>query len=415
SSEALLIPKDISSKKYSSVLAKHIDHLQGKPEPRTKLTAAKFIDNINGKFYSRKPLAQHAHSRFAMQQIVSMVIGKVNEEMKVNEKEHVVQGGTFQTLDSKPVGIDTKSIKFHHVYSEKFLPGHYIEVQSRVNEQIVIRSYTPLEGYEIQARGPFDACDRLAKSLNPRQSILLSAKPRTPYTKLTGTSSTEKTSLLNPDSPDGCWDELYMIADVIDGMFLEDLALSSRGQLTITYCLSEPPSDWEGLQGRINKQIIQDWMNMMQGVFLQFPSETQKNILHSHSIRRDASDDGWSHSPTLKSQPPFMKSHEILQTSLLPYESISVHTPSREPKTPLTQPDDQKDEDCTNVMEHYLEPKPSSKKPALSIDTDLAKSEKSDNLIQGKIIVSGPDGMLVSVEEDLLEMGFNEQNMIILY
>ncbi|CAG8819098.1 23971_t:CDS:2, partial [Racocetra persica] len=300
-------------------------------------------------------------------------------------------------------------------------------------------------------RGPFDVCD---KPLNPRLSILPSAKPRTPYTKLTGTSSTVKTSLLNPDSPDGCWDELYMIAggtgvtpmlqlikyhlecsmkrendnnkdkrmhllfgnrkieDVIDGMFLEDLALSSGGQLTITYCLSEPPSDWEGLQGRINKQIIQDWMNMMQGVFLQSPSETQKNILHSHSIRRDASDDSWSHSPTLKLQPPFMKSHEISQTSLLPHESTSVHSPSRESKTPLTQSDDQKDEDRTNVMEPYLEPKP-SKKSALSIDTDLAKSEKSDTLIQGRIIVSGPYGMLVSVEEDLLEMGFNEQNMII--
>ncbi|CAG8828491.1 11079_t:CDS:2, partial [Racocetra persica] len=178
SSEALLIPKDIPSKKYSSVLAKHIDHLQGKPEPRTKLTAAKFIDNINVKFYSREPLAQHAHSRFAMQQIVSMVIGKVNEEMKMNEKGHLVQGGTFHTLESKPVEIDTKSIKFHryrltskkminanveypvmrftfskihqdekNVYSEKFLPGHYIEVQSRVNGQIVIRSYTPLEAF----------------------------------------------------------------------------------------------------------------------------------------------------------------------------------------------------------------------------------------------------------------------------
>ncbi|CAG8559649.1 8208_t:CDS:2 [Cetraspora pellucida] len=448
SSEALSIPKDITSKKYSSVLAKHVNHLQGKPKPRSKMTAAKFVDNINVNFYSREPLAQHAHSRFAIQKMTSMVIGKVNEKM--SEKGKNIKFHRYRLTSKKMINanVEYPVMKFtfsniHQVnkdiYSEKFLPGHYIEVQSRVNGQIVIRSYIPLEGslsksftiyvkiypmglfsqylneqligYEIQARGPFDVCDRaylaptLAESLNSRLSILPSIKPLIPYSKLTGMSSTAKTSLLNPDSPDGCWDELYMIAggtgitpmlqrsmtqesntneyakhkrmhllfgnrkieDVIDGIFLEDLALSSQGQLTVTYCLSEPPSNWDGLQGRINKQMIQDWMNMMRGVFIRSPNKSQKSILHSHSIRHDANEHNWSHSPTLKPQ------------SL------------------------------------YLEPKASTKESTLNIDLDLANSEKSDNLIQGKIIVSGPSSMLAAVEQDLLEIGFNEQNMIILY
>ena len=33
----------------------------------------------------------------------------------------------------------------------KFLPGHYIEVQSRIKGQVVIRSYTPIEGNIVQS------------------------------------------------------------------------------------------------------------------------------------------------------------------------------------------------------------------------------------------------------------------------
>ncbi|CAG8621546.1 199_t:CDS:2, partial [Racocetra fulgida] len=497
STEALLTSKDTTFNNYSSVLAKYINHLQREPEPRRKMSAAKFIDNIN--------------------KMVSMVIGKVNE--RVNEKGHLTQDrrSPCQNLECNPVEIDTKSIKFHRyrltskkminanceypvmrftftkihqaekdVYAEKFLPGHYIEVQSRVNGQIVIRSYTPLEGYEIQVRGPFDACDRCKSylaptSLNSRLSVLPSAKPHTPYARLTETLSTAKTSLINPNSPDGCWDELYMIAendtnkyrrmhllfgnrkieDVIDGILLEDLALSSQGQLTVTFCLSEPPSDWEGLKGRINKRIIRDWMNLMQGLSLKTPNETQTNILHSHSIRRDhetqtnilhshsirrdhetqtntlhspsirrdhetqtnilhshsilrdPNENRWSLSSTSNHEPPFMKSHEIPPMSpLRQYNTVSVHTLSREFAL-FIQPENQIYEDHINEMEPYLEPylepKASSKKSRmLSIDPDLANSKNGDNLTHGKIIVSGPYGMLVAVEQDLLEMGFND-------
>ncbi|CAG8500457.1 21044_t:CDS:2 [Cetraspora pellucida] len=527
--EALLIPKDIDYKNYTSVIAKHINHLQGKQKPRRRLTVAKFIDNINVKFYSREPLAQHAHSRLAIQKMMSMVIGRVYE--KVNEKGHLTPKSSYQYLENNPpVEIDTISIKFHRyrltskkminanieypvmkftfskihqvekdVYAEKFLPGHYIEVQSRVNGQIVIRSYTPLEGSlsksftiyvkiyprglfsqhlneqligcEIQARGPFDAYDRGRAYLSPTLTEPLSSRQR-----LTGMLPTKKSSLLNPDSPDGCWDELYMIAggtgitpmlqlikyhlersmkqkndinenvnykrmhllfgnrkieDVIDGILLEDLVLSSQGQLTITYCLSEPPPDWDGLQGRIKKQIIQDWMNMTQGIFLQSPNKSQINILHNHSIRRAVKNEhSWSHSPTLKPQPPFMRSHDVSPTlmpqppfmqsheisPLLQYKSSSVHTLSRESSAPLTQLDNQKYENHINDMGPYPESEASTKKSrALSIDPDLANSEISDNLMQGKVIVSGPSGMLVTVEQELLEMGFNEEEMIILY
>ncbi|CAG8773034.1 19518_t:CDS:2, partial [Gigaspora margarita] len=451
-SEALLIPKVTTSRNYSSVLAKHMDRLRGRSTPRGRLSMAKYIDNINTKYYSREPLAQHAHSRFAIQKLATMVIGKVNETMSEKEPFIPGDGSAYQNIGKKSVEIDTQSIKFHRykltskkmvnanvkypvisftfsklhqdendVYVGKFLPGHYIEVQSRVNGQIVIRSYTPLEGslsksfiiyvkiyqrglfsqhlneqligYEIQARGPFDVCDKnspylpstIIEPLSPvqRKIILPSTKLYKPYSRPSEPLPTAKTSLLNPDSPDGCWDELYMIAggtgvtpmlqlikyyleqpmkqkddthkhvtskrmhllfgnrkieDVIDGESLENIALSSQGQLTVTYCLSEPPPDWDGLRGRINKQIIQEWMKL----------------------------------------------ERTLPSSI-------------ESKVPPTQPEQP------------------SIDPELSTGKLKSLSGESYDMLQGKIIVSGPSNMLFTVEQALLEMGFNEQNIIILH
>jgi hypothetical protein len=54
-----------------------------------------------------------------------------------------------------------------------------------------------LIGFEIQVRGPFDVSDRFQEkmlSLSAQHSLM---KP--------------KSSLVNPNSSDGCWEELFMI------------------------------------------------------------------------------------------------------------------------------------------------------------------------------------------------------------
>ncbi|KAF0424526.1 hypothetical protein F8M41_006548 [Gigaspora margarita] len=81
------------------------------------------------------------------------------------------------------------------------------------------------------------------------------------------------------------------------------------------------------------------------------------------------------------------------------------------------QPDDiQNYEDCIIDVVPNLEPVFSSKKSSsLAINPDLANAEESYGLLQGKIIVSGPAGMLSTVKQALSEMGFNEQNLIILH
>ncbi|CAG8437074.1 5507_t:CDS:10 [Scutellospora calospora] len=533
--DVLLIQKDTAYGSHSSMLAKYINHLRGRPAPRPqkRRSVAKFVDNMNVKFYLREPLAQHTHSRFATQKMATMVIGKVIEN--ASEKGPFIQGdgSIYQTRETDSIEIDgtfmstKKSIKFHRykltskeminanikypvirftfsivhqgakdISTEKFLPGHYIEVQSRVNGQIVIRSYTPLEGslsksfsiyvkiyprglfsqhlseqligYEIQARGPFDVGDRfkpyaastLPEPLSSGRSILSPIRTHAILSPVrTHANPTAKTSLLNPDSQDGCWDELYMIAggsgitpmlqsmkrkndagqyvrykqmhllfgnrsieDVVDGILLEDLALSSRGQLTVTYCLSEPPSDWDGLQGRINKQIIQDWIDTMKGRYLLSPNKSQitagdsnyMNILQSHSIRRDANEQNQSIPPLLKPQSPIIKPQSpIIQPQ---YEASQISNFPTESSVPLVHFDDNKIYDEDSIVD--IGPRSASTRKSKipkNIDPHLANLGKRINPIQGKIIVCGPSSMLITVEQALLEMGYNEQDMIILH
>ncbi|CAG8837495.1 12158_t:CDS:2, partial [Racocetra persica] len=55
SQEALLIPNDKLSEKFSSVLAKHISHLQGVSIPQKLSTISRSIDNLNKMYYLKTP------------------------------------------------------------------------------------------------------------------------------------------------------------------------------------------------------------------------------------------------------------------------------------------------------------------------------------------------------------------------
>ncbi|CAG8501919.1 7580_t:CDS:10, partial [Scutellospora calospora] len=473
--EDLLIQKVEPSGVSSSMLTTYINYLRGKPTLPKPSTIARFIDNMNIKHYFKEPLAQHPHSRFATQKMASMVIGKVNEKEQltqnnddtlfaIQEKNEISSGSVeiseiftnisisikfhLYKLTSKEMvnaNANYPVMKFtfsnvHHdkdISNQKFLPGHYVELQARIKGQIVIRSYTPVEGslsrsfsiyvkiypnglfsqhlvrYEIQVRGPFNVCDRLrldstsATLLTPADSSIL----RTSHTSPTRIFSPIETSLLNQNSSDGCWDELYMIAggtgitpmlqsmkrnrdskqkirykrmyllfgnrnieDIIDGTLLEYLELSSKGQLTVTYCLSDPPSDWTGLQGKIDQQLLQDWMNIIRGVLL---PTTQQNEVKSQITPDD------NNYASIRSNSIRYNVNEQNQSS-----SSEIST------SPL----------LSDIQHFTTEPK--------SKQTNLSKWS---NLVQGKIIICGPYNMINTVEKSLFDMGYDEQDMIILY
>ncbi|CAG8745629.1 6337_t:CDS:10, partial [Dentiscutata erythropus] len=476
SPEVLLIPKDISSGNIPSVLTKYLSHLQGVSLPRKLSTISRLIDNINKMYYLKTPLAQHNHSRFATQRMASMVIGKVVEKRHLTINDNC-SFSTFSTIQESEKTYSElnrtfiiKNIQFHRykltnkvmvnanvkypvirftfsrihqdenvIGNQKFLPGHYIEMQSR-KEQLI--------GYEIQARGPFDICNRPRPHLLPTKPLTFAPYSNlgkgfysptspyaSPYTVFTGISSLIKTSLLNPNCLDGgtgitpmlqlikyylersikrnndtkrnfSFKRMHLlfgnhkIVDIIDGILLEDMALSSGGQLTITYCLTDPPPDWVGFQGRINLQILQSWMNISQGIIstnqqTKIKSQTTAEdsnymyILQDHYKPSNSDEQSKSPSPDIGSKSQLsLLSHETADTL-----NSTTAPNSREINVPMEK---------SGISEK-------------KIKLDLVNSMQWNDVIQKKIIVCGPFNMMIAVEEALLSMGYNEQDIVMLY
>ncbi|CAJ0634816.1 9036_t:CDS:10 [Entrophospora sp. SA101] len=369
------VPTGISS----SVLGKYKDILHERTKKYTteKNSVAQVVDDMNVKYFLKAPLAIHPHSLFAIKKIATMIVAKLKEtpdvvlgsqmspapifgptnvaDGRLSDSEIAKQDTAFRVkfrrykLTSKvPInGSKTYPVmKFtftivheNEAYNHKlkFLPGHYIEVQSRIKGQVVIRSYTPIEGsiaqsfsifvkvypdglmsrhlneqlkgYEIQVRGPFDVGDREVLQ-TPTLSQTVDAASQYRKSSIYSLStpsfiSSSTSSLLNPNTQDGHWKELYMICggtgiapmlqlmiyhlelcmrrsrasttrnkrvsmhllygnyrveDIINGVELEEYRLSSRGMLSITYSLNKPPPEWTGKIGEINQEMISDWL-----------------------------------------------------------------------------------------------------------------------------------------------------------
>jgi len=180
----------------TSIFKKYDDTSTGTSESYTVLknfrSMAKSVDNFNLKYFSKLPLAVHPHSAFAIKKMAGMVIGKINEiplesqsknspllgpketkntsnihkssrylsgidENMIQEFTQRIKFRIYKLTSKSPVSSNTKYpvirftfTKVHqgekNEWDEKFLPGHYIELQSRIKGQVVIRSYTPIEG-----------------------------------------------------------------------------------------------------------------------------------------------------------------------------------------------------------------------------------------------------------------------------
>lgn len=147
-------------------------------------SVAKIIDKINTKYFTHYPLATHGHSAFATKKMMDMVIGRINENPPFIESDSLPNSPIFMSFSSKfSEGIKhddntmsqrakfrrykltsrstvNNSKKFPVVkftftrvfqdekdcWDEAFLPGQYIEIKSRIKGQVIVRSYTPIQG-----------------------------------------------------------------------------------------------------------------------------------------------------------------------------------------------------------------------------------------------------------------------------
>ncbi|CAJ0825833.1 11800_t:CDS:10 [Entrophospora sp. SA101] len=352
--EHIIVPeiKTVPTGMSTSVLGQYTNILHERIKKYTtqRNSLAQIVDDMNVKYFLKAPLAIHPHSLFAIKKIARMIVAKLKENPDVVESPTApIFGPKILNINNEEGGLNDEEIaKQDTVFRIKFrrykltskapINGrHYIEVQSRIKGQVVIRSYTPIEGsiaqsfsifvkvypdglmsrhlngqlkgYEIQVRGPFDVGDREifqspllsqtvdATSQYRRSSIYAKSIP--PFI------SSSTSSLLNPNTRDGHWKELYMICggtgitpmlqlityhlelcmrrsqastmrnkrvsmhllygnhkieDIINGVELEEYRLSSRGMLTITYALNEPTQVWTGKNGDIDQKMISDWL-----------------------------------------------------------------------------------------------------------------------------------------------------------
>ncbi|CAG8483908.1 9443_t:CDS:2, partial [Racocetra persica] len=492
----------------NSTIHKYIHHLQGRHTVEEKSNFATRIDILNSNYYKKVPIAQHTHSKLAIQKMASMVIGKIEKVEKdhMSDKFSLITTSTgsqssqigyynnelFSSIENKfhrykltskaIVNVNKKipimRFTFTKIYqhknynNERFYPGNYVELFAKVKGQMVTRKYCPLEGtisksfsiyvkiysdgllsrhlnkqllgYEILVRGPFNI------ELSPYVGPLL---------------FTPKGSLLNPNSIDGCWDELYMIAggtgvtpmlqliryhleqsakqindhykmhllyasdtvqDIIDGILLEDLALTSRGLFTVAYCLANPPDEWKGLSGIIDSNLITEWLSKMGCKLYPFLSEQQQSslnagtILFGHSIRDiDAynfqDDQKKSTQPFISSlsqvnkeisedfnnnkfslQRKLSKQNSQLSSTLYTLSS-ALRTDNLQESSSLSSSVITTSEDETGSMTRAIR----GISPLFDKNSGTITSHR-------KIIVCGPNEMIKVVENILCNMGFDE-------
>nr|CAG8539981.1 14372_t:CDS:10 [Entrophospora candida] len=498
--------KSIPTGYSTSILGQYTDILRERTKKYTtqKNSVAQVVDDMNVKYFLKAPLAIHPHSLFAIKKIATMIVAKLketpdldlsmlqpapifgpsnavdgglsDEEMAKQDTAFRIKFRRYKLTSKVPINGSKKYpvMKFtftivhqnedeayknrHHKL--KFLPGHYIEVQSRIKGQVVIRSYTPIEGnivksfsifvkvypdglmsrhlneqlrgYEIQVRGPFDVGDR--ENLQTQllsQTVDASLQYR--KSSLTGRTtpsfiSSSTSSLLNPNTQDGHWQELFMICggtgitpmlqlityhlelcmrrshastirnkrvtmhllygnhrieDIINGVELEEYEISSRGMLTITYALNIPDQGWKGEYGKIDNEMISNWLS----------SKSSKFVI----------DDEIS-----ASSPP------QLYNDPLSYVEYLTMTPPPQSSSPLLITNSITDPRSVNDDNYIIK----------FHGSDGTMSERYSNVIinkrkpkldpNSKIIVCGHIDMINVVEQSLKGLGYTEEDFILI-
>ncbi|CAH1764119.1 12503_t:CDS:10 [Entrophospora sp. SA101] len=517
--------KSVPTSYSPSILGQYSDILLERTKKYTtgKNSVAQVVDDMNVKYFLKAPLAIHPHSLFAIKKIATMIVAKLKETPAVESQPapifgpiNVADGGglsdeemakqdtafrvkfrRYKLTSKVPINGSNKFpvMKFtltivhqnegeaynNHHHKLKFLPGHYIEVQSRIKGQVVIRSYTPIEGniaksfsifvkvypdglmskhlseqlkgYEIQVRGPFDVGDRKNLQTSMLSQVVDSAsqhrKSSSSAKTIPSFISSSTSSLLNPNTPDGHWHELFMICggtgitpmlqlityhlelcmrrnhastirnkrvsmhllysnrkieDIINGVELEEYRLSSRDMLTITYALNEPPQVWSGKNGNIDKEMISDCSPTSP------TSPTIPQLFKNHS-----SHGGSLTSSTNRNKRPniidFTKNDNTANTTNSP-EYLTM-TPPPQSSTPLS------------INNSIIDTRPGlssvnddnfiSKGYSNSIITITANNKKKPKLDpNSKIMVCGPTDMINVVEQSLKNLGYTEEDFILI-
>ncbi|CAG8472965.1 5666_t:CDS:2 [Paraglomus occultum] len=520
----------------SPVLGEYAHLWDKRKQTQYRKTILTTIDDANIKIFhkSRVPIARHKHTAFATMQFATMVIGKVSETNYTVDKsldaldpdlksyfrpeaapflEFDIAKDTsnrvfrrYQLTDKEMINANPKlpvyRLTFTKVHQPKkaggdrFLPGDYVELQGRVKGQVIVRSYTPIEGrmsntfsiivkiypdglmsqllhnqlvgYEVKIRGPFDLSDRIGVShLSQNElSTVMGRRFSSSRSVISNTSSDYNGHiLLNPDASDGCWDELFMIAggtgvtpmlqlikyylktlasnrdrrlsmhllyandkveDIIDGLKLEGFAALSKGMLTVTYILTKPPNNWNGLTGHINTEILNNWIShhARRDTIFNQPSMPQPltssvgqdsyysdrtpdaNYAHmdvdevnNEVIQATVEDNDEVNQEVVNASTHSLSTtdHEIIGTPIHPSHVLNS-------KDPLNR--------HASLLSSSYAPTGS---PLLSPMLSPTPSQSYYQMPRMKIVACGPSPMLLTVQNSLKDMGYSDDDIIMMF
>ncbi|KAG0213709.1 hypothetical protein BGX28_003653 [Mortierella sp. GBA30] len=293
-----------------------------------------------------RALATHAHSARAIQRLARYCIGIIDHSEPTSQglrrrssvgvdpkrmifKRYILTSKT--TLNSELAPRPVRRFTFRPCIKEPsprqkatkfFMPGEYVEIQCRVDDQISTRAYTPIEGsmddefaiyvkiysdglvskfldkqypgYEIRIRGPFEVADQSSTAAIVGTGLM----PRTAPFQIP--------RVLLSSRLDGCWDTLMMVAggtglnpmlqliyhhirhqnddklfrcqlfllflnrthrDVFAGQQLDELVELADGRLIVDYGINEAGGDTPGVfRGHVTPQLLTSWFHRVASI-----------------------------------------------------------------------------------------------------------------------------------------------------
>ncbi|CAJ0831515.1 11050_t:CDS:10 [Entrophospora sp. SA101] len=378
--------KSIPTGYSTSILGQYTDILRERTKKYTtqKNSVAQVVDDMNVKYFLKAPLAIHPHSLFAIKKIATMIVAKLKETPDLDLSilqpapifgpSNAVDGGLS---DEEMAKQDTAfRIKFRRYKLTSKVPINgskkypVMKFTFTINEQ--------LRGYEIQVRGPFDVGDR-----ENLQTQLLSQT-------VDASLQYRKSSLTGRTTPSFISSSTK---DIINGVELEEYEISSRGMLTITYALNIPDQGWKGEYGKIDNEMISNWLS-------------SKSMPH--------------HTRPHKTPPPIMMNNNnqnsYYRTSINPESALKylTMTPPPQSSSPLLITNSITDPRSVNDDNYIIR----------FHGSDGTMSERYSNVIinkrkpkldpNSKIIVCGHIDMINVVEQSLKGLGYTEEDFILI-
>jgi hypothetical protein len=283
--------------------------------------------------------------------------------------------------------------------------------------------------------------------------------------------------LLNPNNPDGTWDELFMIAGgtgvtpmlqlikyylrvvatqhdrkismnllyanksveaIINGMELEGYAATSGGMLTICYVLENAPEkNWKGLSGRISTAMLRSWITYHQQARSQRttirPTETGFAEYYDDTSKLPQQEYGTRYDPDrmsaaladltirMDNESPTTVINNVMTTASATAgrratndasSLASISASLRDGSTPMI---------SATGMRETMTPGMQQPIPSTAAFDTPTRSPQSTSFIydyripQFKIVACGPRKMLESVSNALKEIGYLDNDYIIMW